>query len=121
MKEVTMCCTTCPSGCALRVTIDEQNQVQKVEGNTCPRGEAFAYKEWVDPERMLTSTVYAVINGKETLIPVKTREAISKKLMKKALEEIQEICVKQPVKMGDVIKTNLAGSGVDLVACKTLR
>ena len=46
-----------------------------------------------------------MINGKETLIPVKTREAISKKLMKKAMEEIQEICVKQPVKMGDVIKT----------------
>ena len=22
MKEVTMCCTTCPSGCALVVTVD---------------------------------------------------------------------------------------------------
>ena len=121
MREVTMCCTTCPSGCALRVTINEQDQVVKVEGNTCPRGETFAYKEWVNPERMLTSTVYAIINGRESLIPVKSREPISKKLMKKAMEEIQEICVENPVQMGDVIKTNLAGSGIDLVACKTIR
>lgn len=121
MKEVTMCCTTCPSGCALRVTINDQNQVEKVEGNTCKRGETFAHKEWVNPERMLTSTVYAIINGRETLIPVKSKEPISKKLMKKAMEEIQEIYVEHPVKMGDVIKTNLAGSGIDLVACKTLR
>lgn len=121
MREVTMCCTTCPSGCALRVTINEQDQVEKVEGNTCPRGETFAYKEWVNPERMLTSTVYAIINGRESLIPVKSREPISKKLMKKAIEEIQEICVENPVQMGDVIKTNLAGSGIDLVACKTIR
>ena len=121
MRDVTMCCTTCPSGCALRVTINEQDQVEKVEGNTCPRGETFAYKEWVNPERMLTSTVYAIINGRESLIPVKSREPISKKLMKKAMEEIQEICVENPVQMGDVIKTNLAGSGIDLVACKTIR
>lgn len=121
MREVTMCCTTCPSGCALRVTINEQNQVEKVEGNTCPRGETFAHKEWVNPERMLTSTVYAIINGREILIPVKSKEPISKKLMKKAMEEIQEICVEKPVQMGDVIKTNLAGSGIDLVVCKTIR
>ena len=95
--------------------------MEKVEGNTCPRGETFAYKEWVNPERMLTSTVYAIINGRESLIPVKSREPISKKLMKKAMEEIQEICVENPVQMGDVIKTNLAGSGIDLVACKTIR
>ena len=67
MKEVTMCCTTCPSGCALKVMIDN-NEVVSVEGNNCPRGEKFAHKEWINPERMLTSTVYAVINGKELLI-----------------------------------------------------
>lgn len=120
MKEVTMCCTTCPSGCALKVKIDAQNQVAEVTGNNCPRGEKFAHKEWINPERMLTSTVYAVIQGKERLIPVKSKEPIPKKIMKKAMEEIQEICLETPVKMGDVIKENLAGSGIDLVACKTV-
>ena len=80
MKEVTMCCTTCPSGCALKVMIDN-NEVVSVEGNNCPRGEKFAHKEWINPERMLTSTVYAVINGKELLIPVKSKEPIPRKIM----------------------------------------
>lgn len=119
MKEVKMCCTTCPSGCALQVFINEQNQVEKVIGNTCPRGEIFAQKEWINPERMLTSTVYGIINGKELLIPVKSQSPIPKKLMKKAMKEIQEIRVEGAVKMGDVIKENLAGSGINLIACKT--
>ena len=59
MKEVTMCCTTCPSGCALVVTVDG-DKVVKVEGNTCKRGIKFAEKELVAPERMLTSTILAV-------------------------------------------------------------
>ena len=90
MKEVTMCCTTCPSGCALKVMIDN-NEVVSVEGNNCPRGEKFAHKEWINPERMLTSTVYAVINGKELLIPVKSKEPIPRKIMTEAMKEIQEI------------------------------
>lgn len=90
MKEVTMCCTTCPSGCALKVMI-ENNEVVSVEGNNCPRGEKFAHKEWINPERMLTSTVYAVINGKELLIPVKSKEPIPRKIMTEAMKEIQEI------------------------------
>ena len=40
--------------------------------------------------------------------------------MKEAMEEIQEIEVTAPVKMGDVIKADLAGTSVDLVACKTV-
>lgn len=119
MQKVTMCCTTCPSGCALTVTIDDNNQVSKVEGNTCPRGETFAHKEWTDPVRTLTSTVFAIFGGKEYLVPVKTSQPISRKLMGKAMEEIQQITLTTPVTMGDEIITNLAGSGVSLVACKT--
>ena len=78
-------------------------------------------KEWINPERMLTSTVYAVINGKELLIPVKSKEPIPRKIMTEAMEEIQEIEVTAPGKMGDIIKENLAGSGVELVACKTVK
>lgn len=120
MREVTMCCTTCPSGCALCAWIDAEDKLVKVEGNSCPRGEKFAHKEWIDPERMLTSTVYAVIGGQERLIPVKSKEPISKKLMERAMEEIREVQITTSVKMGDIILPNLAGSGIPLVACKTV-
>lgn len=121
MKETTMCCTTCPSGCALNVTIGDQNTVIQVEGNKCPRGEVFAQKEWVDPERMLTSTVYTQINGKEQLLPVKSEKPIPKNRVLEAMEEINHIVVTTPVVMGQVIKENLADSKIALVACKTIK
>ena len=120
MKEVTMCCTTCPSGCALKVMIDN-NEVVSVEGNNCPRGEKFAHKEWINPERMLTSTVYAVINGKELLIPVKSKEPIPRKIMTEAMEEIQEIEVTAPVKMGDIIKEMYNKSVTKIGICRRQR
>ncbi|MBR0381527.1 MAG: DUF1667 domain-containing protein [Eubacterium sp.] len=115
-----MCCTTCPSGCTLTVSIDDQGNIAKVQGNNCPRGEVFAQGEWTDPVRTLTSTAFAVLEGKEYLIPVKSRQPISKMKMKKAMEEINEIVIDHPVTMGDVLLEDLAGTGIELVACKTV-
>ena len=67
-----------------------------IRDSNCPRGEKFAHKEWINPERMLTSTVYAVINGKELLIPVKSKEPIPRTIMTEAMKEIQEIEVNAP-------------------------
>ena len=88
-------------------------------GNSCPRGEAFARKEWTDPVRTLTSTVFGIFDGKEVLVPVKTSQPISKRLMEKAMEEIQEVVLTEAVTMGDIILSDIAGSGISLVACKT--
>ena len=41
VRELT--CIGCPLGCQLTVTMG--NDEIKVEGNTCPRGEAYAKKE----------------------------------------------------------------------------
>ena len=120
MREVTMCCTTCPPGCALTVTIDDKGNIASVQGNNCHRGEIFAQGEWTDPVRTLTSTVFVVLNGKEHLIPVKTQKPISKKKMNQAMEEINSLIIKHPVVMGDVLLDDLAGTGVNLLACKTL-
>lgn len=34
-------CINCPMGCPLSVTIDDQGQVVEVQGNTCPKGDAY--------------------------------------------------------------------------------
>ena len=120
MKEVTMCCTTCPSGCALVVTVDN-DKVVKVEGNTCKRGIKFAEKELVAPERMLTSTVLIRVGGQEHLVPVKSREPMPREKMMDAMETIKVTELDHPVKMGEVIIPDVAGCGVDIVACKTVR
>jgi len=120
MRQVTMCCTTCPSGCALLVTIDNEGRIAKVQGNNCPRGEAFAQGEWTDPVRTLTSTVCIIVDGREHLLPVKTKEPISKMKMSQAMEEINALIIDHPVTMGQVLLENIAGTGIDLVACRTM-
>ena len=121
MRQVTMCCTTCPSGCTLTVTIGNDGNIAKVSGNNCPRGEAFAQGEWTDPVRTLTSTAYGMIDGKEYLIPVKTEKPIAERKMTSAMEEINQIRIDSPVTMGDVLLEDIAGTGIRLLACRTVK
>lgn len=120
MEKVTMCCTTCPSGCALIVTTDG-GKVIKVEGNTCKRGISFAEKELTAPERMLTSTVLIRLPDKDILVPVKSREPMPKEKMMDAMQIIRQTELDHPVKIGDVIIPNIAGCETDIVACKSVR
>ena len=59
-KELT--CICCPMGCALNIEM-ENNEVVKVIGNTCKRGDTYARAEIVRPVRMVT-TIVKVENGK---------------------------------------------------------
>lgn len=111
MREMT--CLECPRGCQL--SIDEGTL--EVTGNNCPKGEAFARAEITNPVRVLTST--AVIESvKETMLPVRTAEAIPKSSMMAAMRCIKTLRVKAPVEVGDIIVEDLAGTGIPLIATK---
>lgn len=106
-------CIVCPMGC--RITVDKTPDGMKVSGNTCKRGEKYAMQETVCPMRTLTSLV-RVRGGEGPLCPVKTREAIPKAMIDCALNEVRGACVDAPVRIGDVVIKDIAGTGVDLVA-----
>lgn len=112
MKE--LICITCPRGC--RLSVDEN---LNVTGNFCPRGAAYAKAELTHPVRMVTHTV-RIISELEMRLPVKTSQAIDKKLMFKVIDELDKIEVKAPVKIGDVIIKNIFGTGVDILATKNI-
>ena len=38
MTERKLICVACPRGCPITVTMDDNGEITKVEGNTCPRG-----------------------------------------------------------------------------------
>ena len=59
MEKRELICIGCPLGCMLTVDI-ENGEVVNVEGNTCPRGKAYAEKEVTNPMRIVTSTVRVV-------------------------------------------------------------
>lgn len=112
-------CTTCPSECALTIEtrIDENGveHVLSVQGNRCARGRKFAEQEIIRPMRILATTI-VVRGGDEKLLPVRTARPIPRDLHLSAMRDIRHASVTAPVHMGDVVMSDLLGTGVDLVA-----
>ena len=112
-------CTTCPSECALTIEtrIDENGveHVLLVQGNRCARGRKFAEQEVIRPMRILATTI-VVRGGDEKLLPVRTARPIPRDLHLHAMRDIRHASVTAPVHMGDVVMSDLLGTGVDLVA-----
>lgn len=113
-------CTTCPSECLLTVEVDRGAdgavvEVRSVTGNSCPRGDKFAHQELTCPMRVLTTTV-AISDGDETLLPVRTAEAIPLALHAQAMSLIRGLVIDAPIRMGDVVLENLLNTNIDLIA-----
>lgn len=115
-RELT--CIGCPLGCTVTVTM-ENGEVTAVTGNTCPKGDAYARKEVTNPTRIVTSSV-RVTGGTAPMVNVKTASDIPKDKIFDCIEAIRDVAVAAPVKIGDVILTNVAGSGVDMVAARNI-
>ena len=118
MKTVNLICIGCPLGCPLTVEM-EGSEVKAVSGNTCPRGDAYARKEMTNPTRIVTSTV-RVAGGRLAMVSVKTASAIPKGKIFDCVKALKDVEVKAPVKIGDVIVENVAGTGVNIIATKNV-
>ena len=115
MKTKELICVSCPIGCAVTVTLDDNNEVVSVTGNTCKRGDSYARQECTHPERMLTSTV-KVTGSRLPVVPVKSAKPVPKELLLNCMQEINRVTVQAPVHIGDVVLANIMNTGVDIVA-----
>ena len=93
MEKRELICIGCPMGCPLTVTLDG-GAVVTVQGNTCPRGDAYARREVTAPTRIVTTTVFDVVRA------------------------LKSVVVPAPVHIGQVLLPDAAGTGVDVVATK---
>lgn len=118
MNTRDLTCIGCPLGCSLTVTM-ENGEVTAVSGNTCPKGDAYARKEVTNPTRIVTSTV-RVTGGSAAMVNVKTASDIPKDKIFDCIEALKSIAVEAPVKIGDVILADAAGTGIDIVAAKNI-
>ena len=118
MNTVNLICIGCPLGCPLTVEM-EGSEVKAVSGNTCPRGDAYARKELTNPTRIVTSTV-RVAGGRLAMVSVKTASDIPKGKIFECVKALKDVEVKAPVKIGDVIVENVAGTGVNIIATKNV-
>ena len=109
-----MVCIVCPVGCHLE--IDENHNVS---GNRCSRGKTYAVEEYVNPVRMLTTTV-KTSHPKHPRLSVKTRGPIPKKMMFSILDELKDIVITHNVKVGDIVLSNVKNTSVDVIATKNI-
>lgn len=118
MERKELICIGCPLGCNLTVEMDG-GQVLSVNGNTCKRGDDYARKELTDPRRIVTSTV-PVAGGNLPVVSVKTASDIPKEKIRECLCALKGVTLTAPVQIGDVIVENVADTGVDVIATKSI-
>jgi CxxC motif-containing protein len=118
MERRELTCISCPIGCHLQVDM-EDGKVVKVTGNTCKRGQVYGEKECTNPTRIVTSSV-RVIGGKLDVVSIKTARDIPKGKIFDCVEALKGLEVNAPVKIGDIILENAAGTGVNIIATKNI-
>ncbi len=103
-------CIMCPRGCNISID-DELN----VTGNQCPKGVKYARTEVQNPMRMVCTTVQTSFKDFPRL-SVKTDDEIPLESIFEIMKEINKIVVNERLKPGNIVKKNLCGTNVNLVA-----
>ncbi len=111
-------CIVCPLGCRLSVAAGAGGR-PSVEGASCGRGEEYAVREATDPRRVVPTTVALRGSGLRRL-PVKTAAPIPKALIRRCMAELGPVSVDAPVAMGQVVVPDIAGTGVAVVATRSV-
>lgn len=114
-----MICILCPMGCQLQLDINDETLQLIVSGNSCPRGAKYAHEEMVDPKRTLTTTVL-LERAAITRLPVVTDGPIPKDKLMDAMEVLNRLRVKAPVRVNDILIKNICQSGVNVIASRTV-
>ena len=112
-------CIGCPMGCSLKVLM-ENGEAVRVEGHTCRKGEEYGKKECTHPMRTVTSTI-TLEGGILPRVPVKTKTEIPKEKIRECMEAIHTARAAAPVTIGQCLIENIAGTGVDIVACRDIK
>jgi CxxC motif-containing protein len=113
-----MICIVCPVGCRMKAERMPNGEIH-VSGNTCARGVKYAVEEMTNPVRTVTTSV-PVTGGHMEMLSVKTRQAVPKASIPQILKELSSVKATAPVRVGDVVLPNAAGTGVDIVATRSI-
>lgn len=116
ISEVT--CIRCPLGCAITVDVAPDGAAVYREGASCARGREYAVAEVTAPVRSVATTIN--VPGCGEPLSVKTADPIPKPLIADAVRAMKAAHVELPVRMGDMVLPGVCGTGVPVVATKSL-
>lgn len=116
--ERKMICIVCPRGCHLDVSGASAEDIQ-VRGAGCGKGVDYATAELTAPVRMVTTTV-RIDGAAHARLPVKTERAIPRAKVQEAVRALRDVRMRHPVRAGDIVLEDAAGTGVAFIATRDL-
>jgi len=111
-------CVLCPVSCELEVFEDLDAELQII-GNQCDKGVPFALEEVLRPKRNLATSV-PIEGAASRLVSVRLSGPVPRELIFPILAEIAKLRPKAPVRRGQVLIANVLGTGVDVIATRTV-
>jgi len=118
-KETRIICIVCPLACQVTVTLDDGGNIRGAANYLCKQGEKYAIAECQFPGRILTTTVLTE-GSSQKLLPVRTGKPVPRAHLMDVMYSLSQIKVKPPIKMGQIIVSDIKKLGVDVVSADEL-
>jgi len=110
-------CLLCPVGCELEVR--REGEALDVRGSQCDKGVEFAQDEVLHPKRNLATSVPAR-GTTSRMISVRLSDRVPRDAIFPILAEIAKLRPPLPVRRGQVLIADVLGTGVDVIATRTV-
>lgn len=119
-ERLELTCVCCPMGCSLVVERTSADEATYVSGAGCARGKKYAPAEATRPERVVTTTV--CVPGAAEPLSVRTVAPVPRELMAEVVAAAKGAAasMRAPVAIGDVVLADACGTGVDVIATKSV-
>lgn len=113
-------CIQCPMACHVQLTISQDGEVVDITGFQCKEGKQYAPQEYKSPSRVLTSTVRTE-GCSRPILPVRSKGPIPKDVLFQCMQHLDNIKVKAPLKLGDLVISNILNTGIDIICTDELK
>ena len=114
----TFTCIICPNGCTIEAEY-EGEQIVRIAGQQCKRGEEYVRQELTDPRRTIATTV-SISGASLPLCSVRLSAAIPKKDIFRVMAEINKVHLHAPVSIGQVVIRQVCGLDSDVIVTKDM-
>ncbi|HJN87909.1 MAG: DUF1667 domain-containing protein [Dehalococcoidia bacterium] len=109
-------CIVCPTSCPVSAEWND-TELLNIDHAQCKLAWDFIRGEIFDPRRTVTTTV--IVEGADLpLVSVKTDAPVPKQVVLEVMDHLAGVTVRAPVGIGDVIVSNVLGTGSNIVATR---
>ena len=97
----------------------DSKKIISLEGHNCKRGIKFAEAEITNPLRLLTTTI-SIDSKMSQRLPARSNIPAPKDKILSMVKAVKQIRIKAPIKMGEIIISDVLGTGVDIISSATV-